>query len=387
MIYLMEILVFFVKVLIIVGLISIPLFIAIAALKGRRRRAAEGGARVELVDVKKDIEKRKRRMAKTLRQSQPKQILDRKDAEVNKKKDKKPKASVRAREKLLKSRTEREEYVKTLKNAQGRGEFCPENMFIIDFKGSPTGKEVKKLRAQVDALLDVATDKDEVVVNLTSPGGMVNSYGLCASQLVRIRDRGIRLVCTVDSVAASGGYLMACVADRIVAAPFSYIGSIGVIAAIPNFNRLMDKHQIDYEQVTAGKYKRTLTVFGKNTEEGREKFKEELEAIHDRFKEQVLKYRPALDLDRVATGEHWLALDALKLGLVDEIATSDEYIEKRAYQTFNCVMKLEYKQNKDKSILAKIKKLVKLKSLSGQIEKELMERIERADGQQFMHIK
>ena len=185
-------------------------------------------------------------------------------------------------------------------------------------------------------------------------------------------------------MAASGGYLMACVADKIVAAPFAYIGSIGVIASVPNFRRLLEKHDIDYEQVTSGKYKRTLSVFGQNTQEGRRKFKEELAAIHERFKEQVLKYRPNIDIEKIATGEHWLAVDAKELGLVDEIKTSDEYIASRAFETFNCVMKVEYKQKKDQSLLLKFKNLVTLKAFAKNLKKDL---IEQAESQDFMHIK
>ena len=224
---------------------------------------------------------------------------------------------------------------------------------MIDFRGSAKGTEFKDLRLKIDAILDVATPEDEVIVNLMSPGGLVNSYGLCASQLQRIRDRGITLTVTVDEVAASGGYLMACVANKIVAAPFSYIGSIGVIAGIPNFRRLINKYDVDYEQITAGKFKRTLSVLGENTEEGRAKFREELEAVHTRFKEQVLRYRPHLDADKVTTGEHWLAVDAKELGLVDEIATSDEYIKERMGLTIDSALKIKWKKQEKKNLISK----------------------------------
>ncbi len=223
---------------------------------------------------------------------------------------------------------------------EDKGEFCPRNLFVLTFKGSVKGSEVKRLRREIDVLVQVADKRDEVIIKLTSPGGMVNSYGLLSSQLLRLRDRGIFLTVCVDSVAASGGYLMACVANKIVAAPFAYIGSIGVVAEFPNFHRLLNSHEVDYEQVTAGKYKRTLSMLGPNTDEAREKFKQELEAIHRRFKEQVLKFRPQLNADKVATGEHWLAIDALELGLVDELATSEEYIAKRADCTYCSVLAL-----------------------------------------------
>lgn len=198
--------------------------------------------------------------------------------------------------------------------------------FVIDFKGDLKASAVPSLREEVSAVLDVVDDGDEVIVRLENHGGLVHEHGLAASQLARIRDRGIPLVICVDKVAASGGYLMACVASKVYAAPFAILGSIGVLAQIPNFNRMLDSHGVDFEQVTAGKYKRTLTLFGKNTDEGREKIKEELEDVHDLFKAQIAEHRPQLDIDAVATGEHWYGLRALSLNLVDEIGTSDDYL-------------------------------------------------------------
>ena len=198
--------------------------------------------------------------------------------------------------------------------------------FVLDFKGDLKASAVPSLREEVSAILDVATDGDDVIVRLENHGGVVHEHGLAASQLARIRDAGISLTVCVDKVAASGGYLMACVASRIYAAPFAILGSIGVLAQIPNFNRLLDSHGVDFEQVTAGKYKRTVTMFGQNTDADRAKLKEELEHVHALFKSAVSRYRPALDLDKVATGEHWYGTHALELGLADEIRTSDEVI-------------------------------------------------------------
>lgn len=198
--------------------------------------------------------------------------------------------------------------------------------FVIDFKGDLKASAVPSLREEVSAILDVATGNDDVIVRLENHGGVVHEHGLAASQLARIRDAGISLTVCVDKVAASGGYLMACVASKIIAAPFAILGSIGVLAQIPNFNRLLDSHGVDFEQVTAGKYKRTVTMFGKNTDADRAKLKEELEDVHQLFKSAVSRYRPALDLEKVATGEHWYGASALELGLADEIRTSDELI-------------------------------------------------------------
>ncbi len=199
-------------------------------------------------------------------------------------------------------------------------------VFVVDFKGDIRASAVANLREEVSAIVSMATNADEVVVRLENPGGAVHEHGLAASQLSRITERGVPLTVIVDKVAASGGYLMACIADRIVAAPFAVIGSIGVLAQLPNFNRALESRGVDFEQITAGKYKRTVTMFGKNTDEDRAKLKEELEDIHVLFKGLVAEQRPALDVERVATGEHWYGTRALDLGLIDSLGTSDDYL-------------------------------------------------------------
>ncbi|RAH21342.1 protease SohB, partial [Vibrio vulnificus] len=191
------------------------------------------------------------------------------------------------------------------------------HLFVLDFNGSIDAKEVKSLREEITAILAVAGEGDEVLLRLESGGGMVHGYGLASSQLDRIKAAGLPLTIAVDKVAASGGYMMACVADKIVSAPFAIVGSIGVIAQIPNFNKLLKKHDIEFEQMTAGEYKRTLTMFGENTDKAREKFKQELEETHDLFKDFIRERRPELELEKVATGEHWFGTQAHALGLVD----------------------------------------------------------------------
>ena len=200
-------------------------------------------------------------------------------------------------------------------------------LFVLDFNGSVDAREVTSLREEVTAVLSVAKEQDEVFIRLESGGGMVHGYGLASSQLDRIRQKNIPLTVSVDKVAASGGYMMACVANKIIAAPFAILGSIGVIAQVPNFHKLLKKNDIDYEQFTAGEYKRTVTMFGENTEKGREKFNEELEETHVLFKDFVSEHRASLDVAKVATGEHWFGTKALELGLVDHIQTSDDYLQ------------------------------------------------------------
>ena len=210
--------------------------------------------------------------------------------------------------------------------ADAKEETTRPRSFVIDFKGDLKASAVPSLREEVSAILDVATADDQVIVRLENHGGVVHEHGLAASQLARIRDHDIPLIVCVDKVAASGGYLMACVATKIYAAPFAILGSIGVLAQIPNFNRMLDSHGVDFEQVTAGKYKRTVTMFGENTDADRAKLKEELEEVHSLFKDAVTKYRPDMDIEKIATGEHWYGTRALALGLADEIRTSDELL-------------------------------------------------------------
>ncbi len=215
---------------------------------------------------------------------------------------------------------------KTAKVEKKKAKKVLPSRFVLSFEGDVSGSQVEQLRDEISMILSLATPKDEVVVRVESPGGEVSSYGLAASQLARIRDKKIPLTICIDKVAASGGYLMACVASKIIAAPFAIIGSIGVVAQVPNFHRLLKKNNIDIELLTAGKYKRTLTILGENTKEGREKFKEDLEAVQTLFRNYVVEYRNHIDIDKVATGEHWLAKDAVELGLIDELKTSDDYL-------------------------------------------------------------
>lgn len=203
-------------------------------------------------------------------------------------------------------------------------------VFVIDFDGDIKASQVDNLRHEVTAVLAIATPADELVVRLESSGGMVHGYGLAASQLARVRQAGVPLTVCVDKVAASGGYMMACIGNRILSAPFAILGSIGVVAQLPNMHRLLKKHNIDFEVLTAGEYKRTLTVFGENTDKGREKFQQDLELTHDLFKEFVARFRPQLAIAEVATGEVWLGQAALGLQLVDELMTSDEYLAGKA---------------------------------------------------------
>lgn len=200
------------------------------------------------------------------------------------------------------------------------------SLYVLHFKGDLSASETSALREEISAIVQVAKPNDEVLLCLESPGGVVHGYGLAASQLMRLKQHNIKLTVAVDKVAASGGYMMACVADKIVSAPFAIIGSIGVVAQIPNIHRLLKKHDVDVDVMTAGEYKRTVTMLGENTEKGKQKFQQELEETHQLFKQFVSQNRPHLDVEQVATGEHWFGQQALHLNLVDEIMTSDDLL-------------------------------------------------------------
>lgn len=242
------------------------------------------------------------------------------------------------------------EKAKAEKKRLKSGEEKPEDdvktrLFVLDFHGDMAASQVSGLRKEIDAILGVADpEKDEVLLKLESPGGVVHGYGLAASQLQRLKANKLRLTVAVDKVAASGGYMMACVADKIVSAPFAVIGSVGVVAQVPNIHRLLKKHDVDVDVMTAGEYKRTVTLVGENTEKGKQKFQQELEETHQLFKQFVVEHRPMLEIEKIATGEHWFGQKAIELALVDEITTSDDLILAAVKEKY--VIEVKYRQKK-----------------------------------------
>lgn len=255
------------------------------------------------------------------------------------------KAKIKEQKKADKEKEKEEKRrVKAYKgDSNSTGEELKGHLYVLDFEGDVEASHTDSLRKEISAIIQVANPKvDEVLLRLESPGGYVHSYGLAASQLQRLRDKGIPLTIAVDEVAASGGYMMACVADRIVAAPFAVVGSIGVVAEVPNIHRLLKKYDVDVDVMTAGQYKRTVTFMGENTEEGKEKFRQELNETHKLFKNFVENHRPQLDLDQVATGEAWYGQQALDLHLVDALATSDDLILDAIKKEDKEVVKVSY---------------------------------------------
>lgn len=253
-----------------------------------------------------------------------------KEIEVQNLSEKSKKRQLQIKAKLLPAaefkKTLKSEQKKMKKERKSRDHHKP-RLFVLEFEGDVRATQTEELREQITSLLSVSDPStDQVLVTIESPGGMVHGYGLGAAQLLRIRDKGIRLVAAVDKVAASGGYLMASVANEIIAAPFAVVGSIGVIAQVPNLNRLLKKHDIDYEEVTSGKYKRSVSFLGEITPDGRRHFEKKIEGTHDLFKQFVKDLRPQLNLEEVANGDHWYGKEAVALGLVDRLQTSDDFI-------------------------------------------------------------
>ncbi len=284
--------------------------IAAFALKALLIVAALGGLAVLVARLARSGEAKDREIKVRSLNERYDDMRDAMNAELLDKKERK--ALAKARKKAIKAR---------------RGEQAARRIYVMAFKGDMRATAVKQLGQEIDAILTVArAETDEAVIRIDSGGGTVTGYGLAAAEILRLRERRIRVTASVDQVAASGGYMMACAADRIVAAPFAVVGSIGVVAPVPNLHRLLKNNEIDYEEMTAGEFKRTVSVLGEITPAGREHFRGKLDATHEAFKAHVASCRPAVDIDKVANGDHWLAREAVGLGLVDELATGDELL-------------------------------------------------------------
>ncbi len=310
---------FFAKAVTLVICLIVVLSI-IMSFRQREGRSEKGHIEVTRLNERYD------NMAETLKHAalDPEQLKLEQKAE--KKKAKQEKAT---QKKEAKAKAKAEDKAKDKAEADEQAE-QKKRLYVLNFDGDIHANATDHLREEITTVLSLATAHDEVVVRLESPGGVVHGYGLAASQLSRIKSKGIPLTVCVDKVAASGGYMMACVADKILAAPFAILGSIGVMAEVPNFNRLLKKAEIDYDVYTAGEFKRTVTRFGENTEKGKEKFKEDLETTHQLFKQFVSDQRPVVDINKVATGEIWFGSQALEQELVDQLITSDDYISQQS---------------------------------------------------------
>jgi serine protease SohB len=312
-------------------LLAVGVLVALIAAVGGRTRSTDRGT-IEVTRLNEALEQGREVMHAC--------VLDPADYKASvKAKNKQDKAEAKARKAAAKRAAKKRGDGTTVVDEKRR-----RRVYLIDFEGDIRASQVSALRREITAVLTLADTYDEVVVRVESGGGTVHGYGLAASQLQRIRDQNVSLTVCVDKVAASGGYLMACVADKIRAAPFALVGSIGVMAQIPNVHRLLKRHDIDVELMTAGEYKRTLTVLGENTDKGREKFLAELEEIHSQFKNFISRFRPQTNIAEVSTGEVWSGEAALARKLVDELGTSDEYIVEACEQAD--VFRVKYEERK-----------------------------------------
>ena len=289
--------------------LSIGVVIGLIASAGQKNKKGEKKGNIRVTQINEHIDG----LRDTLRAS----ILDKEQLKVIEKTEKK---KIKAENKRKKKAT--------VKNTEGsdKDDSITKRIFVLNFEGNIAADAVESLREEITAILSMATKDDEVILRLESPGGMVHAYGLASSQLLRIKNKNIPLTICVDKVAASGGYMMACLADRLVAAPFAIIGSIGVLVQLPNFHRVLKKYDVDYEIISAGEYKRTLTHFGEITNKGKDKVKEDVENIHQIFKDWVKTYRPSVEIDTIATGETWVGSQAKDRYMVDDIKTSDECV-------------------------------------------------------------
>lgn len=297
--YFVEYLMFLARAVTIVVAIFAVVSILVAAGQRNRRQVNRGS--ISVIHLNKEIE--------DLKESLQRVILDK-----------------FMLKKLLKAQKKKDKEEARRQKGEQNSEQRKKRIFVLSFNGDMEANEVESLRQEVTAVLTMAESNDEVMLRLESPGGMVHAYGLAASQLLRLKQSNIPLTICVDKVAASGGYMMACLADRLLAAPFAIIGSIGVLVQMPNIHRLLKKNDVDFEMITAGEYKRTLTPFTEVTEKGREKVKQDVEEMHGLFKDWVQRYRPVVDIDQISTGETWVGMQAHDRKMVDDIGTSDDFI-------------------------------------------------------------
>ena len=308
--FILEIVEFLLQAIILLGVFLIA-FAGVVAISQRRREGAEeGSVEARLLNDRYEDQREPIRVVVETPSATKARLKEKKRADKQKKK------ASKSAEKT---------------GSNGDSESSRPRIFVIGFDGDMQASQVEQLREEISAILPLATSADEVLVKIESGGGVVHGYGLAASQLLRVKEASITLTVAVDKVAASGGYMMACVADTILAAPFAIIGSIGVVAQLPNFHRLLKKNNVDFEMHTAGEYKRTLTLFGENTDKAREKFQADIDDVHELFKQFVAENRSAVAIDEVSTGEYWFGQRALEKRLVDRLCTSDSYlIEKSA---------------------------------------------------------
>lgn len=231
---------------------------------------------------------------------------------------------------------------------------------VLRFEGDTMATGRQDFARMVDEVLHNKERIQRVIVVVNSPGGGVSVYGQMFAGMERMRNAGVDVTACVDTYAASGGYLMSVPAQRIIAAPFAMVGSIGVVSEFMNFNKLLRRLGVEPMTITAGELKRTVTPLSEVTEENKAAYKAQLEAIHRQFIAVVKKYRE-VDADRVCTGNHWTAAESveLKLNLVDGLATSQEYLFE-ANQTEDLVTISKLQNPYEKSVLGLARRFIHL---------------------------
>jgi serine protease SohB len=349
------------------------LFVVIVVVANAQRQRPEAKPKGHITVLKLNDE------LENMREDIRHEILDQDLLKLEEKEEKKKdKADKKARLKALKEKSKLAQNIgETDQEAENDDE--PKRVFVMSFDGDSAASAVEELRQVITAVLQVArTGKDSVMLRLESPGGLVHAYGLASSQLARLRKHNIHLTVCVDRVAASGGYMMACVANELIAAPFAYIGSIGVLVQLPNVHRLLKHNKVDFEMITAGEYKRTLTTFGENTDADRAKVQEEVDEMHLLFKNFIHEYRPALDVTQVATGEVWTGSQALAKGLIDQIDTSDEWIVARCADADVYEISWEQKRRMSDKLAAMLEG-----SMQRAFSRTLTQWLHRADKEKF----
>jgi protease-4 len=215
-------------------------------------------------------------------------------------------------------------------------------LFVILQKNIPFGERVALVRVEgmiidskdtIDEIKEYAKDPliKAIVLRIDSPGGAVAPAQEIYEE-VRKAVTKKKVVVSMGSVAASGGYYIASPATRIIANPGTLTGSIGVIMEIPNLEGLMSKLGIKTEVVKSGRHKDMASVFRGIKKEEREILQEVLDNVHDQFIIAVAEGRKMLhdDVKKIADGRVFTGEQALKAGLIDELGNLEDALQAAA---------------------------------------------------------
>ncbi|MDP3296608.1 MAG: signal peptide peptidase SppA [Thermodesulfovibrionia bacterium] len=210
--------------------------------------------------------------------------------------------------------------------------------YVLTLTHIPIGEKVGIIRVEgvildsrdvIDELKTYAKDSSikAVVIRIDSPGGAVAPAQEIYKEIVKLKKEK-KVVASMGSVAASGGYYIACPADKIVANPGTLTGSIGVIMEIPNIEGLMKKIGVETKVIKSGKHKDIASMFKSMTEEERKILQSVLDDVHDQFIRAVsegrnMKYE---NIKELADGRIFTGKKAKELGLVDTLGNLDDAV-------------------------------------------------------------